>query len=155
MRTLVSTSQAAALLEVSDARIRQLLAQGIIQDAYKIGKFWVIPLFDGKVSAIAGKREPKPKKHSDRSLPVTKVRVNRHQLAKNHNQGTYEPVIIVNRASKSLYGHEVAIDGSCRIVYHPEASNNARIWSETRFGVRAIVKKADGNIDLICRNGVF
>jgi hypothetical protein len=147
---LVSTSEAAALLEVSDARVRQLLGEGRIRGAYKIGKFWVIPLFDGKVSVVKGKRGPKPKKPSGRPKSMTKVYINRHKLLKNHNQGTYEPVISVNRASKSIYGHEVAIDGPCRIVYDPQAPNNPRIWIETVFGVRAIVKNLQGEI--IIRN---
>jgi hypothetical protein len=100
---LVSTSQAAVLLEVSDARVRQLLAAERIRGAYKIGKFWVIPLFDGKVSVVKGKRGPQPKKPSNCLRAATKVYINRHKLAQNHNQGTYEPVISVNRASKSIY----------------------------------------------------
>jgi hypothetical protein len=137
---LVSTSQAAALLEVSDARVRQLLIAGRIRGAYKIGKFWVIPLFDGQVSVTKGKRGPKPKKKTDRPRAATKVYINRQKLAQNHKQGTCEPVISVNKASRSIYGHEVAIDGPCRIIYNPEAPNNPRIWIETVFGVRVFNK---------------
>ena len=41
--TVIGTSQAAKLLGVSTARVRQLLATERIFGAYKIGKVWAIP----------------------------------------------------------------------------------------------------------------
>ncbi|MGL5878779.1 MAG: DNA-binding protein, partial [Xenococcaceae cyanobacterium] len=58
--------------------------------------------------------------------------------AQNNNRGTNHPVISVNRVNSNLYGHEVAIDGPCRIVYQPEQEKNPRIWIETFFQVQVI-----------------
>ncbi|NET52523.1 MAG: helix-turn-helix domain-containing protein, partial [Merismopedia sp. SIO2A8] len=55
----VGTAQAAELLGISTTRVRQLLKQGRIQGAYKVGRFWVIPLFDGMPVITKGSRGPK------------------------------------------------------------------------------------------------
>ncbi|MDJ0733993.1 MAG: helix-turn-helix domain-containing protein [Nostocaceae cyanobacterium] len=57
----VSTTQAANLLGVSPTRIRYLLKQGRIKGAYKVGKIWVIPLFNDMPVISKGNRGPKAK----------------------------------------------------------------------------------------------
>jgi hypothetical protein len=134
----IGTTETAIRLGISNARVRQLLAQGRIRGAYKIGKYWMIPLFDGKPSIQKGHRGPKPRWISARSRAKTKIYINRSKLAQNNNRGTFDPVISVNRVDRNLYGHEVAIDGPCRIVYQPEKEKNPRIWIETFSQVQVI-----------------
>ncbi len=139
----ISTTETAIRLGISNARVRQLLAQGRIRGAYKIGKYWMIPLFDGKPSIQKGTRGPKPRWTSARTLAKTKIYINRAKLAENRNRETFHPVISVNLCERNLYGHEVAIDGPCRIVYQPEKENNPRIWIETFSQVQVIDFQAD------------
>ena len=102
---LIDTIQAAKLLQVSASRVRILLKQGRIRGAYKLGRFWVIPLYDGMPIISKGKRGPKT---------------------------TLEPVISVKCGNRNVYGHTVEINGPCRIVYSPEQTFlGARVWIET------------------------
>ncbi len=139
----IGTTETAIRLGISDARVRQLLAQGRIRGACKIGKYWMIPLFDGKPSIQKGNRGPKPRWISSRVKAKTKIYINRSKLAQNHNKSTFHPVISVNLCDRKLYGHEVAIDGPCRIVYQPEKDKNPRIWIETFFQVQVFNFEAD------------
>jgi excisionase family DNA binding protein len=134
----IGTTEAAKILRISDARVRQLLADGRIKGACKVGRYWMIPLFDGKPSIQKGTRGPKPRWTSARAKAKTKIYINRSKLAQNHSKNTFEPVISVNRSDRNLYGHEVAIDGACRIIYQPEREKNPRIWIETFSQVRVI-----------------
>ncbi|NEO30594.1 MAG: helix-turn-helix domain-containing protein [Symploca sp. SIO3C6] len=54
----VSSTQAANLMGVSPRRIRQLLSEGRIEGALKIGKFWIIPLVEGMPQVRKGTRGP-------------------------------------------------------------------------------------------------
>ncbi len=45
---IVTTKKAAGILGISGARLRVLLAQGLLEGAYKCGRMWLIPLFDGR-----------------------------------------------------------------------------------------------------------
>jgi hypothetical protein len=145
----IGTTQAAKILGISDARVRQLLADGRIKGACKIGRYWMIPLFDGKPSIQKCTRGPKPK-WSSATRAKTKIYINRAKLAENKNKDTFHPVISVNRANRNLYGHEVAIDGPCRIVYQPEKDKNPRIWIETFFQVEVFNFEADKSQN-VCR----
>ena len=144
--TVIGTTQAASILGVSTARVRQLLATDRIVGAYKLGKCWAIPLFDGKISITKGKRGPKPKEPRGRAQGKTKVYIDRAKLANNFKQGLYEPVISVNRNNKYISGHEISVDGPCKVVYNPEANRNPRIWIETIYGVRVFSKNLEGEI---------
>ena len=57
---IVGTTEAAKILNISTARMRVLLMTGRVKGAYKSGKFWLIPLFDGKPMIKTGKRGPTP-----------------------------------------------------------------------------------------------
>jgi hypothetical protein len=146
----ISTTETAIRLKISNARVRQLLAKGRIKGACKIGKYWMIPLFDGKPSIQTGTRGPKPRWSSARAKAKTKIYINRAKLAENKNRETFHPVISVNRVDRNMYGHEVAIDGPCRIVYHPDLDKNPRIWIETFFQVRVFNFEPDRS-QAICR----
>ncbi len=45
---IVTTKKAAEILGISGARLRVLLAEGLLEGAYKCGRMWLIPLFNGR-----------------------------------------------------------------------------------------------------------
>ena len=56
-----------------------------------------------------------------------------HKIRANKKYGTNEPVITVKTSKSNTYGHEVIVDGRCKIVYSPDKplSCGARVWIET------------------------
>ncbi len=129
---LVNTTQAASILGVSTTRVRILLNQGRIVGAYKIGKFWIIPLTDGMPIVRKGRRGPSLSFKSARSCAKSIIRINRQEIARNQKQSKVEPVITVKKGNSNTYGHEVDIHGPCRIVYSQEQTLfGARVWIET------------------------
>ncbi|NEO29369.1 MAG: helix-turn-helix domain-containing protein [Symploca sp. SIO3C6] len=136
---LVGTAQAAELLGISTARVRLLLKQGRIEGAYKIGRFWVIPLFDGMPVISKGRRGPKGR-WCRRRPAVTFIHVNQHAIRQNKKQGHHLPVISIKKGNSNVYGHEVRINGPCRVVYQPNLPKpcGARVWIETLSNVEVI-----------------
>ncbi|NEO98101.1 MAG: helix-turn-helix domain-containing protein [Symploca sp. SIO2E9] len=136
---LVGTAQAADLLGISTARVRLLLKEGRIQGAYKIGRFWVIPLFDGMPVISKGRRGPKPRWHRRRP-PLTFIHVNQHAIRQNKKQEHDAPVISIKRGNSNICGHEVRINGPCRVVYQPNFPKpcGARVWIETLSNIEVI-----------------
>ncbi len=106
----------------------------------------VAPLLEGKISITKGKRGPQPRQTRGRARGKTKVYIDRAKLANNFKQGLYEPVISVNRNHKYISGHEIAVDGPCKVVYNPQVTRNPRIWIETIYGVRVFSKNPEGEI---------
>ena len=70
---IVGTTQAANILNISTARLRVLLIQGRVEGAYKTGKMWLIPLFNGKPIITKGTRGPTPKWRNPRKPAKTIV----------------------------------------------------------------------------------
>ncbi len=132
----VGTTQAAEILNISTARIRYLLAQGRVKGAYKIGKIWVIPLFDGKPIISRGTRGPKPKWRI-RPPAQTIIHVNKNSIAQNKNLEEPEPVITAKHLNSNTYGHSVKVYGPCEIIYQPEKplSCGAVVWVKTHSRV--------------------
>ncbi len=130
---ITSTTEAARLLGVSTARVRWLLNKGRIKGAYKMGRSWAIPLFKGMPAVSRGRRGPKPRWRQRRQPPLTFVHVNQHVIRSNRKNGERSPVITVKRAGSNTYGHEVEINGPCRVVYRPDSPLNsgAKVWIET------------------------
>ncbi len=58
---IVTTKKAAEILGITGARLRVLLAEGRVEGAYKCGRMWLIPLFNGRPFISKGKRGPDPK----------------------------------------------------------------------------------------------
>ena len=54
---IVGTSEAAKILNISSNRLRVLLVEGRVEGAYKTGKLWLIPLFNGRPIIERGNRE--------------------------------------------------------------------------------------------------
>ena len=134
---IVGTTQAAQILSISSSRLRVLLISGRVKGAYKTGKMWLIPLFQGKPIIERGTRGPAPSWRNPRKPAKTVVHVNSHKIR--HNRKTKErlPVITVKKGKTNIYGHEVEIPGGCRVVYRPDTpSCRAKVWIETLYDVR-------------------
>lgn len=129
---LSDTRQTAKLLGISTTRVRLLLAQGRIRGAYKLGKFWVIPLYNGMPVVSKGTRGPSISFKSARQPAASIIRINRQSVDRNYKQNKFEPVISVKTGTRNFYGHQVEINGPCRIVYSPDRTLfGARVWIET------------------------
>ena len=47
------------------------------------------------------------------------IHVNQHVIKSNKKNGTNDPVLTVKSSKDNVYGHEVQINGPCRLVYRP------------------------------------
>ena len=132
---IVGTTQAAKILKISTARMRVLLASGRVQGAYKSGRLWLMPLFNGKPMIRKCKRGPAPRWQNPQAPAKTIIHVNSQKISKNRKQQQQEPVITVKRGETNIYGHEVEIPGGCRVVYRPDKpkSCGAQVWIETFY----------------------
>ncbi len=159
---IVGTTQAAQILKISNARVRILLVTGRVKGAYKTGKMWLMPLFNGKPIIERGTRGPAPtwdceeenspdpkpedqnsedqtpKDQKSKKSAKTIIHVNSQTLQRNYKNNEREPIITVKRGRSNIYGHEVEISGKCRVVYRPDKPNKggARVWIETHSEVR-------------------
>lgn len=154
---LVGTTEAAKRLGISGARLRVLLQEGRVQGAYKSGTLWMIPLYKGVPIIDKRQRGPKPKWKTKRVPAKSVVHVNRHFIKNNYdlmkefpnlvkNQTdilNLAPVLSVKHLQENLYGHEVQINGPCRLVYRPDAprSCGASVWIETFSSVDIVVNR--------------
>ncbi|NEO13553.1 MAG: helix-turn-helix domain-containing protein [Moorea sp. SIO4G2] len=130
---MISTAQAAELLGISATRVRFLLSKGRVKGAYKVGRTWVIPLFDGMPVVTPGTRGPKRNWSKRTNYTKAVIHVNQKVIRQNHNTGERNPVITVKRGSKNTYGHTVEVNGPCRVMYRPDEplKCGARVWIET------------------------
>ena len=127
---MIGTIQAARLLKICTQRVRQLLYQGRIVGAKKIGRFWQIPIFNGMPKVKAGKRGPKGTWRKRLSSSETLIHVNSQKIKSNSNNGTCEPVILVRSGSQKIEAHHVIIHGSCEVIYSPDDAlgSGAKVW---------------------------
>ena len=132
---IVGTTQAAKILNISTARMRVLLASGRVQGAYKSGRLWLMPLFNGKPILSKRKRGPEPGWKNGKKPAKTIIHVNSQKISKNKKEQQQEPVITIKRGNTNIYGHEVEIPGGCRVVYRPNSpkSCGAQVWIETFY----------------------
>ncbi len=136
---IIGTTQAAQILKISTARLRVLLIAGRVKGAYKTGKIWLMPLFEGKPIIEPGSRGPAPRWRNPRKPAKTIVHVNSHRIRHNHKTQERQPVIAIKKCRTNRYGHEVEIPGGCRVVYRPESPMcGARVWIETLYDVRVL-----------------
>lgn len=77
---IVGTTQAAKILNISTARLRSLLIAGRVEGAYKTGKMWLTPLFNGKPIIRRGKRGPAPRWRNPRK-PAKTISLGARSLA--------------------------------------------------------------------------
>ncbi|MFW5665530.1 MAG: hypothetical protein ACOC2Z_08305, partial [Coleofasciculus sp.] len=160
---IVGTTQAAEILNISTARLRVLLIAGRVEGAYKTGKMWLVPLFNGKPLIKPGKRGPAPRWLNPRKPAKTIIHVNSHRIRHNQKYQEHQPVITVKKwcdrapqngakeqapqtSNTNVYGHEVEIPGGCRVVYRPDSPRcGAKVWIETLYNVRVISWQEDGS----------
>jgi len=159
---IVGTTVAAQLLNISTARLRVLLLTGRVEGAYKTGKMWLMPLFNGKPIIKPGKRGPDPRWRNSRKPAKTIIHVNSQRIRSNQTKQERQPVITVKRSGSrsgtgasepgtktsqtNIYGHEVEIPGGCRVVYRPDRPKcGAKVWIETRYDVKVISWQEDGS----------
>jgi hypothetical protein len=134
---IVGTTEAAKILNISTPRLRVLLLTGRVEGAYKTGKTWLIPLFQGKPIIQKGKRGPAPRWRNPRKPAKTIIHVNAHRIRHNQKNQQQQSVITVKKGNINQYGHEVEILGGCRIVYNPDRPIcGARVWIESLYEVR-------------------
>lgn len=136
---IVGTTETAKILNISTGRLRVLLIAGRVQGAYKTGKMWLIPLFNGKPIITKGKRGPAPRWKNPRKPAKSMIHVNNHKIKQNQKQSLREPVITVKNGNTNQYGHEVEIPGGCRVVYRPDNPMcGATVWIESLYAVKVI-----------------
>ncbi|MEM7595512.1 MAG: DNA-binding protein [Cyanobacteria bacterium P01_A01_bin.83] len=136
---IVGTTQTAKILNISTGRLRILLIAGRVEGAYKTGRTWLIPLFNGKPIIKPGKRGPAPRWRNPRKPAKTLVHVNTQRIRQNQKASSKQPVITVKRGNTNQYGHEVEIPGGCRVVYRPDSPMcGARVWIESLYEVKVI-----------------
>ena len=134
--SLASTTQAAFLLNISTGRLRELLNQGRVPDAYKVGRLWMIPLnHRGMPEIKPGRRGPQGTWNKFEREAKTIVHVLRKTIDYNRDNGTSHPAVAVKVGNKKDYCHALKIHGSCQIVYQPHQPNRsqaggARLWIE-------------------------
>jgi len=65
------------------------------------------------------------------------IHINQHVIRRNAKTGEREPVITVKTYKSNDYGHEVIVDGPCKIIYSPykPLSCGAKVWIETEENV--------------------
>ena len=94
---IVGTTEAAKILNISTARLRVLLMAGRVEGAYKTGKMWLMPLFNGKPIIKRGTRGPAPRWRNPRKPGKTIIHVNSHRIRQNQKQNLTQPVITVKK----------------------------------------------------------
>ncbi len=129
---MVGTTEAAKLLKICTQRVRRLLKEGRIKGARKDGRFWKIPLFNGKPKVTKGRRGPKPNWRKRISKALTRICVNQHTIRSNSKHGTNKPVVRVESGKSTRYYHDIEIIGNCRVVYRPNnpLTCGAKVWME-------------------------
>jgi len=143
---IVGTTETAKLLNISTGRLRILLIAGRVEGAYKTGKIWLIPLFNGKPIIKKGKRGPAPRWRNPRKPAKTVVHVNTHRIKQNQKDSLKQPVITVKKGNTNQYGYEVEIPGGCRVVYRPDSPMcGAKVWIESLYQVKVIVSDYKDN----------
>lgn len=130
----VGTTKAAKILNISTSAMRYLISQGRVKGAYKAGRNWIIPLFNGMPIISRGTRGPKAKWR--KIIPAkTKIHVNRNNIGQNTNKKLEDliPVISVKNSKDNVYGYSIKINGPCEVIYRPQKplDCSAALWIET------------------------
>lgn len=77
-----------------------------------------------------------------RAGTIKRIHVNQHVIKRNRVTGETAPVVTVKMSKGNLYGHEVEIKGSSRVIYSPEKpmACGAVVWIETKSSVIVTMK---------------
>ncbi len=129
----VGTTEAAILLKISSGRLRQLLQKGRVRGAYKTGKFWLIPLYDGLPYIEETRKGQKGTWNTKKKTIKTTININSNIIRQNIKKSRAErkPAIAV-RSKERRYVHELEIPVPCKIVYNQDRplACGARVWIE-------------------------
>ena len=129
----VLTTKAASLLEISSRRLRKLLVEGRVVGAYKSGKFWLIPLYEGMPVIKKANRGQKGTWKTGKKTSRVIVHINKNAIQRNIKKRpeAREAVIGIKGAQLGYVNH-LEIPAPCRIVYSPDKplSCGARVWIE-------------------------
>jgi hypothetical protein len=138
----VGTTEAAFLLGISAVRVRQLLQQGRVEGAVKIGRCWRIPLINDMPKIIEADWGPPPTWRKRQQEVPTIIHVFKQVIGSNQRKGENIPPIIVRRGSRVTHCHEVDIHGPSRMVYRPhqKTSHDAKVWLEVEQDIRVDTK---------------
>ena len=132
----IGTTEAAYLMKVTPQRVRKLLRDGRIKGAYKINNdTWVIPLINGRVVVDRRDRGPKPRWTKPRQRHLTRIHVNKHLIARNHNLPLNQqvPIFAIDRPEGQVYAKKVTIRGTAQLVYSDKhcLCSGSKGWIET------------------------
>ncbi|MDJ0618888.1 MAG: DNA-binding protein [Calothrix sp. MO_192.B10] len=124
--------------------VRQLLKQGRIIGAQKIGRFWRIPLKNGMPKIKTAKKGPKATWRKRVRKAPTIIHIDGPTLRRNSRKHETEPVILVRQGSRCPTScHEVDVKGPCRLVYRPNqplSSGGATLWIEVEPNTNVTTK---------------
>jgi hypothetical protein len=69
-----------------------------------------------------------------------RIHVNQHVIRRNSKTGERKPVITAKTYKENNYGHEVIINGPCKVIYSPDKplSCGAKVWIETEGEVTVV-----------------
>jgi hypothetical protein len=138
----VGTGKAAHLLNLGTSRVRQLLLEGRVVDAKKVGFFWQIPLFNGMPKIHDGTRGPQGTWKQMMQRAMTRIHVNKNKLDSNRAHHQEEEIIVVRRGAQTTYCHAVDIKGESRLVYQPNhplsVCDSAVLWIEVEPHIEVI-----------------
>ena len=75
--------------------------------------------------------------HKQKGKMKKYIHINQHVIRSNAKSGKREPVITVKTYKTNDYGHEVTVNGPCKVVYSPDKplSCGAKVWIETESNV--------------------
>ncbi len=138
---IVGTVETAKILGISPGRLRILLIAGRVEGAYKTGRTWLIPLFDGKPIIRKGRRGPAGRWRNPRIPAKTIIHVNTQRIRQNQKNREQQPVITIKQRNSNQYAYEVEIPGGCRVIYRPDRPKcGAKVWIESLYDVNLIKK---------------
>tara|TARA_R110000765_G_scaffold217178_3_gene321812 strand:+ start:386 stop:631 length:246 start_codon:yes stop_codon:yes gene_type:complete len=69
-----------------------------------------------------------------------RIHINQHVIKRNTKTGEREPVITAKTYRENNYGHEIIVNGPCKVIYSPDKplSCGAKVWLETESEVIVI-----------------
>ena len=129
----IHTTQAASLLGISSRRLRKLLQEGRVIGAYKSGRFWLIPLYDGMPVIQKAKRGQAGTWKTGKKQQKVIVHINKNVIQQNIKKKPEDRQPVIGIIGAQLgYVHHLEIPAPCRIVYSPDKplSCGARVWIE-------------------------
>ena len=98
-----------------------MLQQGRVKGAYKSGRCWLIPLYNGLPHISKGKRGRAGTWKTQRLPKKTIIHINGNNIKQNIKKSPEErkPVIAI-KGAKNIYAKALEIPYPCRIVYQPD-----------------------------------